>query len=189
MHSRRQGDRDDGGRRKGSRVTDKSCRFGGSAAFSLSKNLAALKNCTKVFARLFQKAALSRARSPCRRAHAAKSPYRRFFLLTFSLRLVCQRKSGHRLCAISRLARFMDFFYTLKSCRFGGSAAFLLILLIWTKMALHFVKFCGIIAAESLASQVFWLCHLRTMCACGIDGFAKMSVQAHIFASWYNECV
>ena len=44
-------------------------------------------------------------------------------------------------------------------------------------------KNCGIIYAESLALQVFALRAVRTACACVIDGFAKMSVQAHIFAS------
>ncbi|MBE6641705.1 MAG: hypothetical protein E7619_08965 [Ruminococcaceae bacterium] len=44
----------------------------------------------------------------------------------------------------------------------------------------------GIISAESLAKQVFGLRPMRVLHACAIDGFAKTSVQAHVFASWYN---
>lgn len=46
-----------------------------------------------------------------------------------------------------------------------------------------FPSFYGIITAESLSSQVFGL---RAMRSCGIDGFAKMPLQANIFASWYH---
>ena len=45
----------------------------------------------------------------------------------------------------------------------------------------------GIINAASLASASLGLRPLHTLCACVIDGFAKMSLQANIFASWYNE--
>ena len=30
---------------------------------------------------------------------------------------------------------------------------------------------------------------LRASHGCGIDGFAKMFVQAHIFAAWYNTAI
>ena len=45
----------------------------------------------------------------------------------------------------------------------------------------------GIINAGRLADASLGLRPLRTLCACVIDGFAKMSLQANIFASWYNK--
>ena len=55
----------------------------------------------KVFARLFQKAAQSRARSPRRRPQTAKPSYRRFlFAKLFSLRLHGQRKSVKGVCTV-----------------------------------------------------------------------------------------
>ena len=44
-----------------------------------------------------------------------------------------------------------------------------------------------IINADGLANASLGLRPLRTLCACVIDGFAKMSLQANIFASWYNK--
>ena len=45
----------------------------------------------------------------------------------------------------------------------------------------------GIINAARLAGASLGLRPLHTLCACVIDGFAKMSLQANIFASWYNK--
>ena len=45
----------------------------------------------------------------------------------------------------------------------------------------------GIISAGRLAMQFFTAdASTHQRCVCGIDGLAKMSVRAHIFASWLN---
>jgi len=45
----------------------------------------------------------------------------------------------------------------------------------------------SIIYAENIAAQSFGAPRLRALpCSCVIDGFAKMPLQASIFASWYN---
>ena len=49
----------------------------------------------KVFARLFQKAAQSRARSPCRAPQSAKSPFGAFLFVSFFFcAYIAKRKSG-----------------------------------------------------------------------------------------------
>ena len=45
-------------------------------------------------------------------------------------------------------------------------------------------KIYGIINAESLAIASLWAAPFAHTCACVIDGFAKMPLQASIFASW-----
>ncbi len=57
----------------------------------------------------------------------------------------------------------------------------------FTLLSFQNLQGCGIINAESLAEQVFGLRPMHALRACVIDGLAKMSVRAHIFASWYNK--
>ena len=53
--------------------------------------------------------------------------------------------------------------------------------------ALEKARICGIICAGILLKgKIKRLCRFRAMRGCAIDGLAKMFVQAHIFASWYN---
>lgn len=51
---------------------------------------------------------------------------------------------------------------------------------------LHRFQICDIIDAESLTLQALGGPPVRILCACTIDGFAKMPLQASIFVSWYN---
>ena len=50
---------------------------------------------SQVFARLFQKAAGSRARSPCRAPQSAKSPLGVFFLIAFSFAPVYAKEKAY----------------------------------------------------------------------------------------------
>ncbi len=65
----------------------------------------------KVFARLFQKAARWRARSPPRPPQRAKFPYRRSLLQAFLLRLLPTREK--RLRSLCKLTNHVPFVYTL----------------------------------------------------------------------------
>ena len=48
--------------------------------------------------------------------------------------------------------------------------------------------FCGIISAEALLRKCLLGCRPAALCATAdIDGFAKIPLQASIFASWYNK--
>ena len=46
---------------------------------------------------------------------------------------------------------------------------------------------CGIVIAGKFAKQIFTASLSCALRSCIIDGFAKMPLQASIFASWYNE--
>ncbi|MGM9596718.1 MAG: hypothetical protein ACI3XO_02775 [Eubacteriales bacterium] len=63
----------------------------------------------KVFARLFQKAARLRARSPHRRPQAAKSPYGAFFLPSFFFAPASSKKKRVKvLCTLTVVVPFVD---------------------------------------------------------------------------------